>query len=85
MLFQLEMITRDPLKVPIFTESYWNVYDDRSPAPSRDLALLIEWVRKHPPKKPLPRISGLTAEQRLALEDECNQKCIDYARANLPV
>ena len=85
MLFQLEMITRDPLKVPIFTDQYWRVYDEKSPAPARDLAMLIDWVRKHPPKKPLPRTSGLTPEQRLALEDECNQKCIDYARANLPL
>jgi 3-oxoisoapionate decarboxylase len=85
MLFQLEMITRDPLRVPIFTENYWNVYDDRSPVPSRDLAMVVDWVRKHPPKKPLPRTSGLSAQQQLALEDECNQKCIDYARANLPL
>ena len=85
MIFQLEMITRDPLKVPIFTEQYWKVYDEKSPVPPRDLAMLIDWVRKHPPKKPLPRISGLTPEQRLALEDECNQRCIDYARANLPL
>lgn len=85
MLFQLEMITRDPLKVPIFTEQYWKVYDDKSPAPSRDLAMLVDWIRKHPPKKPLPVISGLTAAQRLALEDACNQQCIDYARAHLPV
>lgn len=85
MLFQLEMITRDPLKVPIFTEQYWKVYDEKSPVPPRDLASLIDWVRKHPPKKPLPRITGLTSEQRLALEDECNQKCIDYARAHLPL
>jgi sugar phosphate isomerase/epimerase len=84
MLFQLEMLTRDPLKVPIFTEQYWKVYDDRSPAPARDLAMLIEWVRKHPPKKPLPRTSGLTPEQVLALEDELNQRSIDYARAHLP-
>lgn len=84
MLFQLEMLTRDPLKVPIFTEQYWKVYDDKSPAPSRDLAMLIAWVRNHPPKKPLPRTSGLTPEQVLALEDELNQRSIDYARANLP-
>ena len=84
-LFQLEMITRDPLKVPIFTEQYWKVYDDKSPVPPRDLAMLIDWVRQHPPKKPLPLITGLTPQQRLALEDECNQKCIDYARANLPL
>ncbi len=85
MIFQLEMITRDPLKVPIFTDAYWNVYDEDSPVPSRDLARLIDWVRKHPPKQPLPRISGLTPRQRLALEDELNDRCIEYARANLPL
>jgi 3-oxoisoapionate decarboxylase len=84
MLFQLEMLTRDPLKVPIFTEQYWKVYDDRSPAPSRDLAMLVNWIRQHPPKQPLPRTSGLTPVQQLALEDELNQRCIDYARAHLP-
>jgi sugar phosphate isomerase/epimerase len=85
MLFQLEMLTRDPLKVPIFTEQYWKVFDDRSPASSRDLAMLVDWIRKSPPKRPLPRTSGLSPEGVLALEDECNQRCIDYARAYLPV
>jgi sugar phosphate isomerase/epimerase len=84
-LFQLEMITRDPLQVPIFTEQYWKVWDDKSPAPARDLAMLVEWVRKHPPKKPLPKVSGLTPQQQLALEDDYNQRCIDYTRANLPL
>lgn len=84
MLFQLEMLTRDPLKVPIFTEQYWKVYDDKSPVPPRDLAMLIAWIRSHPPKKPLPRTSGLTPEQVLALEDRLNDQCIAYARANLP-
>lgn len=84
MLFQLEMLTRDPLKVPIFTEQYWKVYDDKSPVPPRDLAMLISWIRNHPPRKPLPRTSGLTPEQQLALEDKLNQQCIDYAQANLP-
>lgn len=82
-LFQLEMLTRDPLKVPIFTEQYWKVYDEKSPVPPRDLALLIDWVRKNPPRKPLPHTSGLTPVQQLALEDELNQRSIDYARANL--
>ena len=85
MIFQLEMITRDPLKVPIFTEQYWKVYDDKSPVPPRDLAMLVEWIRAHPPKKPLPRVSGLTPAERLKLEDDLNQQCIDYARANLPL
>lgn len=85
MIFQLEMITRDPLEVPIFTEDYWKVYDEDSPVPPRDLAMLVDWIRKNPPKHPLPRTSGLTPEQTLALEDELNDRCIDYARANLPL
>ncbi|MBI1353432.1 MAG: TIM barrel protein [Acidobacteria bacterium] len=85
MIFQLEMITRDPLEVPLFTEQYWKVFDDKSPVPPRDLAMLVKWVREHPPKKPLPRISGLSPAERLRLEDELNQQCIDYARARLPL
>ncbi len=85
MLFQLEIITRDPLKVPIFTGDYWKIYDEKSPVPPRDLARLLDWTRKHPPKHPLPRVSGLTAKQRLALEDTYNQRSIDYARAHLPL
>jgi sugar phosphate isomerase/epimerase len=84
MLFQLEMITRDPLEVPIFTEQYWKIWDDKSPVPPRDLAMLVDWILKHPPKKPLPKVSGLTPAQQLALEDDYNQRCIDYARAHLP-
>jgi len=84
MLFQLEMLTRDPLKVPVFTEQYWKVYDEKSPVPPRDLAMLIKWIRTHPPKKPLPVTSGLTATQVLALEDDLNQRSIEYARAHLP-
>lgn len=84
MLFQLEMLTRDPLKVPVFTEQYWKIYDEKSPVPPRDLAMLVSWIRNHPPKKPLPRTSGLSPGEVLALEDKLNQQCIDYARAHLP-
>ncbi len=27
-LFCLEMITRDPLKIPVFTDKYWATFDD---------------------------------------------------------
>jgi sugar phosphate isomerase/epimerase len=84
MLFQLEMLTRDPLKVPIFTEQYWKVYDDKSPVPPRDLAMLVAWVRNNPPKVPLPKTAGLSPQGVLALEDKLNQQSIDYARAYLP-
>ena len=83
MVFQLEMITRDPLKVPIFTEEYWKIWNEGQ-VPTRDLAMLIGWMHHNPPKKPLPKVSGLTPAQQLALEDDLNQRCIDYAREKLP-
>lgn len=84
MLFCLEMITRDPLKIPVFTDKYWVTFDDSySPLPARDLAKVLELVRDHPPRKPLPRISGLTTAQQVKAEDDYNQMCVDYARKNL--
>jgi 3-oxoisoapionate decarboxylase len=84
MLFQLEMLTRDPLKVPIFTDQYWKVFDQQSPVPPQDLAMLIGWVRSHPPRQPLPKTTGLDAAGILALEDALNLRSIEYARAHLP-
>ena len=84
MPFDLEMITRDPLKIPVFTGKYWVTFDDQySPLPGRDLARVLEIVNKHRSKTPLPRTSGMSAETQLALENENVRKSIDYARNNL--
>lgn len=84
MMFCLEMITRDPLKVPVLTDKYWVTFDDSySPLPARDLAKVLEMVRANPPKKPLPKIGGLTPAQQVKAEDDYNQQCVDYARAHL--
>jgi sugar phosphate isomerase/epimerase len=83
-VFELEMITRDPLKIPVYTTKYWATFDDAySPLPGRDLAKVLVLVRKNRPKKPLPRITGLSPEAQLQAEDENNRKCIEYARQNL--
>jgi sugar phosphate isomerase/epimerase len=83
-LFGLEMITREPLKIPIFTDKYWATFDNSySPLPGRDVAKLVKFVHDHPPSKPLPRISQLSAEEKLKAEDKYNQMCIDYARQHL--
>jgi 3-oxoisoapionate decarboxylase len=84
MIFDLEMITRDPLKIPVFTSKYWVTFDDSySPLPGRDLANVLAMVKKNHPKSPLPRITGLAREAQIRLEDEYNSKCIAYARQNL--
>jgi sugar phosphate isomerase/epimerase len=84
MIFALEMITRDPLRIPVFTPKYWITFDDEySPLPGRDLARILDIVRKTPPKTPLTRTSGLDPAQALALEDRLIDRCIAYARTNL--
>ena len=81
MPFDLEMITRDPLKIPVFTEKYWVTFDDAySPLPARDLARILEIVRKHQPKRSLTQTTGMTPEAQLKLEDDNILKSIDYAR-----
>ena len=66
------------------TTKYWATFDDAySPLPGRDLAKVLVLVRKNRPKKPLPRITALSAEAQLQAEDENNRKCIEYARQNL--
>lgn len=84
MIFALEMITRDPLEIPVLTRKYWATFDDSySPLPGRDLARILEIVRSMPPKTPLTRVAGLTAEQGLALEDQLIARSIAYARKRL--
>jgi 3-oxoisoapionate decarboxylase len=84
MIFNLEMITRDPLKIPVYTPKYWATFDDAySPLPGRELATVLTLVKKNRPRKPLPRVTGLSAEAAVKLEDDCNVQCIAYARQNL--
>ena len=84
MIFNLEMITRDPLKVPVFSEKYWATFDDDySPLPGRDLAATLKMVRMNPPRFPTPRTGGMTPEEHMNYEDSINRKCIAYAREHL--
>jgi sugar phosphate isomerase/epimerase len=76
----LEMITRDPLKVPCLTTKYWATLDD---VPGRRLAEMLALVRAKAGKKPLPRISGLSKEEQVIREDENVHACLRYASEKL--
>jgi hypothetical protein len=78
--FSLEMITRDPLEVPCLTEKYWSTFDDVNGV---YLGRMLARVRANKPTSPLPRISGLAPEGRLALEMELVERSIVYARDHL--
>lgn len=78
--FSLEMITRDPLEVPCLTDKYWATFDDVN---GICLARLLSNIRAHKPRTPLPRITGLTPDERYALERELVDRSIVYARDQL--
>jgi sugar phosphate isomerase/epimerase len=74
--FQVEMITRDPLKIPCLTDGYWSTFPE---LPGRHLAHALRFVRDHRAKTPLPRISNLPAGERLKAEDENIRRCVAFA------
>lgn len=77
--FNLEMITRDPLRVPCLTEQYWAT----ASASGRDLARTLTMIRKHKPKHALLRISDKQAKEQLAIEAENIRKSLEHARVKL--
>jgi 3-oxoisoapionate decarboxylase len=83
MPINLEMITRDPLKIPIYTEKYWATFQNDSSIAARDVAKVVELIQKNKPKSPLPRTTGMPVEEQVKLEDKYNLACVDYGRKNL--
>jgi sugar phosphate isomerase/epimerase len=77
--FSLEVITRDPLKVPCLTEEYWTTLRD---VPGRDLARTLRAVRSHAAER-LLQVSGLPLEQQVKLEEDNVKRCLAYARDRL--
>ena len=80
--FNLEMITRNPLKVPCLTEKYWTTFGNR---PARDLVAALERVRSDKSKKPLPSIAGKTPAEQVAFEEENNSVSFEHARKHLAI
>src|SRR5262245_15714651 len=80
MQFNLEMITRDPLKIPCLTRKYWATMDA---VPAAQLAEAIAMVRKNAAQKPLPHTSGLDLDGQLELEDKHVRESFAFARERL--
>jgi 3-oxoisoapionate decarboxylase len=76
----LEMITRDPLKVPCLTDKYWVTFPGRSGV---YLARTLRLVRDHESSRPLPTVSGLDPAARQKVELENVVASLRDARENL--
>ena len=75
--FSLEMITRDPLKVPCLTKQYWEVFPDRN---GKYLAQTIKLVNERSSSATLPTVSQLSREERAKVEEENVKACLEYTR-----
>jgi 3-oxoisoapionate decarboxylase len=78
--FNLEMITRDPLEIPCLTTDYWKVFEGVS---GSELARTIRLVKENKYESALPRVSHLSAEERLAVEEENVVRCLKYSQEKL--
>lgn len=74
----LEMITRDPLRVPCLNSAYWATFAGRA-APR--LAAILAQARRN--SKPIPRISDLPVPAQLECEEENVKACLHWARKHL--
>lgn len=77
--FTLELITRDPLKVPCLAETYWAPMPK---IPATDLARTLRYVKDHPAKE-LQQVSSLPPKAQVALEDTNIAESLRYAREEL--
>jgi sugar phosphate isomerase/epimerase len=78
--FNLEMITRDPLRVGCLTPKYWITFES---LPGRHLADTLRRVRQHAAKEPLPEVSRLPLEKQLAVEEDNVTRSLAHAARHL--
>lgn len=79
--FSLEMITRDPLRVPCLTDKYWITFPDRN---GIYLARTLTMVNRESARlQPLPRFDKMSKESQLRAEEENVKYCLAYARQSL--
>jgi hypothetical protein len=74
----LEMITRDPLRVPCLTEKYWATLEG---VPGRQLARAL--ARARAARAPLPRIGKLTRARQIEREEENVRASLRYGARRL--
>jgi sugar phosphate isomerase/epimerase len=76
----LELITRDPLNVPVLENDFWL---SMPYVPARELARTMRVVGARGAQKPFVRPSTLSVEQQLALEAGNVRQSLAYARDQL--
>jgi sugar phosphate isomerase/epimerase len=79
--FSLETMTRDALEVPYLEGSYWASMGND--IPGQDVVRTMKLVQDTEPKDELPRISALSPEEYIKLEDDNIRAGLAYAADTL--
>lgn len=72
----LEMITRDPLKIPCLTPDYWATLGD---LPGKRLASALTLARSRATAPRPLKISMMAKEEQIKVEEENVRECLRYA------
>lgn len=79
--FNLEMMTRDPLRIPCFTDGYWATMER---VPGQALAQTLRLVKQNRrPAESLPRISSLAVDEQIAIEERHVAESVAAARRTI--
>ena len=79
-VINLEMATRDPLRIPCLKEGYFTTLPDRK---ETHLTAAMQRVKQNPPKAPVPVVSGKPNEQILAEEEQHNRHGLAWMQKKL--
>ena len=80
LVFNLEMATRDPLRIPCLPDSYFATFPERQAA---RIDATMQWVKANPPKQPPPRVSGKPTLQVLAEEETNNRHGLAWMKERI--
>lgn len=79
--FSLETMTRDALEVPYLEDGFWTTMG--TDIPGQDVIRTMKLVQDTEPKDELPRISALSPEEHIKLEDDNVRAGLAYAADTL--
>jgi 3-oxoisoapionate decarboxylase len=77
----LEMATRDPLRIPCLTDGYFATFPERKAVL---LEAAMERVKQNPLKGPVPAVSGKPTQTVLAEEEQNNRHGLGWMARELP-
>ncbi len=79
LVLNLEMATRDPLRVPCLTDGYYATFPERKAA---RMDAMMQFVKDNPPKQPTPSVNGKPPTQVLAEEEAHNRTSLAWMVRN---